>query len=90
MDLEGIGSKLAGWMIGEILSISNFRIKRAFAAYNGTCCLEHKSGKTTRNTLCNRHLQAALRDWAGCRIRVIGNREIFMQEACKGKITIIL
>jgi transposase len=69
----GIGVKLAGKMIGEILSINNFHSKDAFAAYNGTCCLDHKSGKrqesTTRNLLCNRRLQTAMRNWAGCRIR---------------------
>jgi len=70
---EGIDVKLAGRMIGEILSITNFPSEDAFAAYNGTCCLDHKSGKrqesTIRNLLCNRRLQTAMRDWAGCRIR---------------------
>lgn len=70
---DGIDIKLASRMIGEILSITNFPSENAFAAYNGTCCLDHTSGKrkedSTRNLLCNKHLRTAMRDWAGCRIR---------------------
>ncbi len=90
IDLDGVGPKLAGRMVGEILSINNFRTKHAFAAYNGTCCLDRKSGrrqdKTTRNTLCNRHLQAALRDWAGCRIRCHReSRDFYARKRAEGK-----
>lgn len=70
---DGIDTKLAGRMIGEILSITNFRSENAFAAYNGTCCLDHRSGdqenETATNVLCNKRLRTAMRDWAGCRIR---------------------
>lgn len=87
---DGIDVKLAGRMIGEILSIANFRSEDAFAAYSGTCCLDHTSGKrqdsTATNLLCNRRLQTAMRDWAGCRIRCHAeSRQYYEKKRAEGK-----
>jgi transposase len=87
---EGIDVKLAGRMIGEILSITNFHSENAFAAYNGTCCLDHRSGNrkgdTTRNVLCNKRLRTTMRDWAGCRIRCHeASRHYYDKKRAEGK-----
>jgi transposase len=86
----GIDIRLAGRMIGEILAINNFASADAFAAYNGTCCLDHTSGKrkddATRNVLCNKRLRTTMRDWAGCRIRChAASRHYYDKKRAEGK-----
>lgn len=87
---NGIDVKLAGRMIGEILSMTNFRSINAFAAYNGTCCLDQKSGTkqdgNTPSLLCNRRLRTAMRDWAACRIRCHDqSRRYYDKKRAEGK-----
>lgn len=87
---DGLDTKLAGRMIGEILSIDNFRSENAFAAYNGTCCLDRKSGEkqdeNAPNILCNRRLRTAMRDWAACRIRCHDeSRRYYNKKRTEGK-----
>lgn len=69
---DGVKTKISSRIVGETVSVLNFRKESSFSAYNGTGCLDDKSGKKDKNKkilLYNRRLNQAMRDFAACSIR---------------------